>query len=342
MTPRGALVTCRENRKAVMEYLRARSLVDTRFRVMGQENGIVIPLVVQAEGILPLAGGKAVDPRIFEGNYLGAPYELIRMESALGKHLSSMLPGKWEMIGDSVLIRLHRELEEHSAEVGRVYASVLRAKRVYAVTGRMQGRYRKPSVRLIYGEEGETVHRENGVEYVLDVSRVMFSSANHDERMRMCSLECSGEVVVDMFAGIGHLSMPVAVHCAPRRIIAAEADPETFACLLKTVEANRVRAIYSPVNMDNMELGVRECDRIIMGYLDGTRGWLGKALSMSRNGTIIHFHEEVRRGREEEWRRLVVEKYCEGTVRMLSMRRVKGYTALSDHMAMDLEVTRAT
>lgn len=338
MVPSAALLVAAGERKSAMQYLIGAGLVDQRFRVVARGGDVVIPLKEMPAELPEGVEVRQADAGIFEGRYSGDPYTVAVMETGLAEHLRKMLPRKWEMVGRSVVLKLNPVLLDYAFEIGRAYATALNAESAYVVLGRVKGKYRKPSLRLAYGKGGETVHRENGVDYVLDVASVMFSSSNHDERIRMSALDCTGETIVDMFAGIGHLSMPIAVHGSPARIIASEADTDTFMYLKKTIAANRVSSIYTAVNADNRELEVADCDRIIMGYLEGTRDYLQKALSMGRKGTVIHFHEEVRHGMEDVWRRLIVDRYCSGRVRALSMRKVKGYSALSDHMALDLEV----
>lgn len=336
MPPVAALRISRERRGSAVHQLKRMGLIDHRFRIAEEGEWVMIPLTGVPDALPP--GGELVDTAQFRKRSAGMPISSIRKAAALTDMEKSLLPCKWEMIGKALLLKLDESLTGREGEIGRAYASVLGADSVYRVTGRIGGRNRRPSVRLIYGNGGETVHHENGVDYVIDPAKIMFSSANHDERIRMASLDCNGELVADMFAGIGHLSMPIAVHSSPRLIAAAEIDPLTHAYLLKTVHANGADSFFQAHNLDSMDLRLEGCDRIIMGYLDGTRRWLGKALTMSRPGTIIHFHEEVRRGASDEWRRLISEKYCSGRVKVIAVRRVKGFSALSDHMAMDMEV----
>lgn len=51
------------------------------------------------------------------------------------------------------------------------------------------------------GEDGWVSHIDNGVWYVFDVTRTMFSQGNITEKMRMAALQCEGETIVDLFAG---------------------------------------------------------------------------------------------------------------------------------------------
>ena len=55
-------------------------------------------------------------------------------------------------------------------------------------------------------------HKENGIFYCLDITRCMFSSGNVTEKARMGRLQCTGETVVDLFAGIGYYTLPLLVH----------------------------------------------------------------------------------------------------------------------------------
>lgn len=60
---------------------------------------------------------------------------------------------------------------------------------------------------------GWVVHREGGVLYGLDVTRCMFSSGNTTERQRIGRGVGAGpgEVVVDLYAGIGYYTLPLLV-----------------------------------------------------------------------------------------------------------------------------------
>ena len=65
---------------------------------------------------------------------------------------------------------------------------------------------------MLLGADAWVCHRENGVLYCLDACLCMFSSGNVTERMRMGRLQSCGEIVVDMFAGIGYYTLPILVH----------------------------------------------------------------------------------------------------------------------------------
>jgi len=94
---------------------------------------------------------------------------------------------------------------------GKVIGDILVVNRIVKL-GRISGLKREPDVEVIIGEGTETVHRENKCGFKLDVSKIMWSKGNTTERKRMSLLPEDGEIIVDMFAGIGYFSIPMAVH----------------------------------------------------------------------------------------------------------------------------------
>lgn len=70
---------------------------------------------------------------------------------------------------------------------------------------------RDSKLEVLYGENGWVEHRENGLLYCFDATKCMFSSGNVSEKLRMASMKCSGETVVDLFAGIGYYVLPFLV-----------------------------------------------------------------------------------------------------------------------------------
>ena len=49
----------------------------------------------------------------------------------------------------------------------------------------IQGTKREPVYRLLYGEETETINKENKCLFKLDLSKVMWSKGNVNERVRI-------------------------------------------------------------------------------------------------------------------------------------------------------------
>ena len=103
--------------------------------------------------------------------------------------------------------------------------------------------HRKSTARLVWpeaGASGWTVVRENGVLYGLDVTRSMFASGNGSEKRRVGRFDCRGQVVVDLYAGIGYFTLPYLVHAGAAHVHACEWDDDALSALRKNLIDNGV------------------------------------------------------------------------------------------------------
>lgn len=224
---------------------------------------------------------RTIKPRIREILSRKLPPELV-----------SLLPRHWVQIGDVLILPLREELLPYKHEIAEVYARVLEVKTVLR-KGWILGEFREPHYEIIYGDDPVTIHRENGIFYKLDAARIMFSPANVKERIRMAGIAKPNELVVDMFAGIGHLSLPIARHCGAR-VIAIEKNPYAFKFLVENIELNRVQDRMTAYNIDNRDFPGKDiADRILMGYVIRTHEFIPKALEIARDEAVIHYHNTV-------------------------------------------------
>jgi len=81
--------------------------------------------------------------------------------------------------------------------------------------GHIHGQKREPDIELIYGNNTETIHKENYCKFKIDVSKVMWSKGNTGERLRMSKLPKNSETNFDMVGGISYFNIPKAVQSKP-------------------------------------------------------------------------------------------------------------------------------
>lgn len=225
------------------------------------------------------------------------PFNKIKknLSESMPEDLISYLPKKWEKIGDVLIIKIEKCLENYETIIAKNYAIVLNCKSVFKETGGISGTHRKPVLKWLYGsKDAVTIHRENKIRYKIDASQLMFSSGNMDERIRMANISNENEVVVDLFAGIGYFSIPMAVYSNPKRIYSCEINPLAYKFLCENIVLNDVTHIVKPIFGDNLDVSPENvADRIIMGYLNDTNLFLKTALRCLKNGTgIIHYHSK--------------------------------------------------
>lgn len=158
----------------------------------------------------------------------------------------------------------------------------------------IKGQYRTPDREIIVGSCTETVHKENGCLFKMDATKVMFSKGNMAERTLM-SAYGDDETVVDMFAGIGYFTIPIATHANPEKIVSIEMNPMAYEYLLKNIKLNHAENIVEPRNGDCMDVtpeGI--ADRVIMGYVGTTHKYLKPAINAVKSeGGVLHYHETV-------------------------------------------------
>jgi len=201
------------------------------------------------------------------------------------------LPRGWQIIGDVALVHIPPVLQAKKILVAEGLLKLYPRCSTVLETKRISGEYRQPIVEKIAGDGTETLHKENYVVYKLDVARLMFSQGNFFERLRMGTVG-KGERVVDMFAGIGYFSLPMAVHAKPEKVIAIEINPLSYGYLCENVRLNHVEDIVEPVMGDCREKApVAWADRVIMGYVGTTQEFLPWGIRALKRGGILHYHE---------------------------------------------------
>ena len=274
------------------------------------------------------------------------PFDKIKEKLAkkIPKNLLNKIPDKWEKIGYVATIVLPSDLTNFKENIGETYAKFLGCKTVLNDIGGITGEYRVPKVEIIFGsEETETVHRENGIRYKLDPQKIMFSSGNMSERIRMASVSNSEEVVVDLFAGIGYFTLPIAVFGKPRRIFACEKNPLSYDYLCENIVLNNVTSIVEPLKGDNKKVAPRGvADRVIMGYIGDTLDFLPTAIGSLKNKSgVIHFHDKFSDKMIPDEAVNVVEEEAEKhdrRVKVLEYNKIKSYAPGIDHYVFDLKI----
>uniref|UniRef100_UPI00398E8DDC tRNA wybutosine-synthesizing protein 2 homolog isoform X2 n=1 Tax=Pristiophorus japonicus TaxID=55135 RepID=UPI00398E8DDC len=172
-------------------------------------------------------------------------YALVKRSGVLwNDQLSHDLPQVWKRHGDMIVLnenafqaKIWKTLEP---EVWQAVADALGVKRI-AKTGRVSADgFRTPRVTLLLGDDAWVHHIDNGIRYTFDVTKCMFSSGNITEKLRVSSFDCTGEVVVDLYAGIGYFTLPFLMHAGAAFVHACEWNPHAIAALLKNLELNKV------------------------------------------------------------------------------------------------------
>jgi len=269
-------------------------------------------------------------------------------------------PSSWAVLGSVVLVDIGDS--PRPAEVGDALLALHgEAETVLARHG-ISGEHREPSVKVIAGDgDTETVHTEHGTRYAMDLAEVMFSPGNKAERARMGEIVSEGrgtrpserasgeaaseggERVLDMFAGIGYFTLPMAR--AGAHVTAVERNPTSFRFLVENVMLNDVDERVQPYRADCRDVvpgfaSEGRADRIVMGYYE-SHEYLDSALDALTPGGVLHMHEATPNS-------LVFDRPIERleaaageanrAVEVLDTRRVKEYSEGVAHVVVDAKI----
>ena len=198
---------------------------------------------------------------------------------------------RWQRMGSTVIFSSeYEELERVSKEL--VKKSI--ATQVYLRDGRIEGEVRRPRLRLIAGIQGDTQYLENGVTFITSPARLMMSKGNIVERGLPSIKKISAGTVLDMFAGIGYFSLPIAKLKTVKNVTCIDLNIEALEYLEKSAALNGVKEKITTYNMDCRLFNAQEkYDLVIMGNFK-SRIYLASGLShVAKNGYILLHHLEL-------------------------------------------------
>ena len=252
---------------------------------------------------------------------------------------------KWKKIGDILIV--DNKFDKDSIDDLEQIAAKHNVKSIVKID-RIEGQKREPSISILYGNETETIHKENGCLFNLDLSKVMWAKGNNNERLRIAKLVTKNETVVDMFAGIGYFSIPIGVHSQAKQIYSIEINPNSYHLLNNNIRLNRIN---EKANYDRMITILVDCaveapkysaDRVLMGYVKTTHHFLRPAMECVKDGGIIHYHETVPDNlietRPYERVKRIAYECGEREVEVLNIQKIKRYSPGVEHIVLDARI----
>ncbi|NXF44469.1 TYW2 protein, partial [Oceanites oceanicus] len=253
-----ALATEPQFAQRLREHLEEEQLLDGRYRLQEVPGGrVALPVLeeklsqLRLHQEMPYGLVWIQDPVPSRAARRQTPAQKLRDElrRLLGESWSEELerdvPRAWQRHGDLVLLSEDSfraaPWEKLGPALWETVASALGARRL-ARRGRvLPDGMRSPSVTLLLGQDGWVEHVDNGIRYTFDVTKCMFSPGNITEKLRVASLPCSGEVLVDLYAGIGYFTLPYLVHAAAAFAHACEWNSHAVEALQRNLVLNGVQ-----------------------------------------------------------------------------------------------------
>jgi tRNA (guanine37-N1)-methyltransferase len=168
-----------------------------------------------------------------------------------------------DIIGDIAILKFSDEFQDEKHRIAESLLDLVPYLRVVLrQTGPVGSEYRTRKLEWLAGEHRtETVHREFGCQYKVNVETTYFSPRLSHERKRIADLVSLGEHVVNFFAGVGSFSIMIAKHSRSARIYSIDINPA----------AVRYHAMNNKLNAvgDTIDLICGEANRLVVSSLIG-------------------------------------------------------------------------
>jgi tRNA (guanine37-N1)-methyltransferase len=227
----------------------------------------------------------------------------------LGEELAGRIWGRIEFVGDLALIRIPPGVEPGLLKplAERILGEFKYVRSVWGGFPGVEGEFRlRRYVHLAGEDRSETLYKEHGCVFKVDITKVYVSPVLGFEHRRVASLVQPGETVLNMYAGAGFFSIIIAKYSRPRRVYSIDLNPDAYKFMVENTRLNKVEGIVEPILGDAVrvieERLAGSSDRVLMPLPDLALQHLPYALKALREGRgFIHVYLHVKAGRGEDY-----------------------------------------
>ncbi|SEV90154.1 class I SAM-dependent methyltransferase [Halobacterium jilantaiense] len=332
-----------EDGEATRQRLADADLVDADYAITGDDDALYIPVTA------PESVSDDLDVVEFD-----APERRTQTTPAdiLGFDPS------YERLGDIVVV--DEDDDERARDIAdAVVDSDIPVETVLNRASKIKGEQRVRDWDVLVGDSTETVHREYGHEFALDLDAVYFSPRLATERHRVIEQVSPGEHAFDMFAGVGPYAVPMA--SAGAEVVATDVNETAIEYLHEnarrngvgdrvTAIAGDVRDVVSGSSRADRSDGVREvtgeyedwADRVVMNLPHTAGEFLDTAVALAGDDCVLHYydiqHEDGRFEAGETAIRAAAEP--EYDVAVETRHTVRSYAPHEFNVVLDVRLTR--
>lgn len=197
----------------------------------------------------------------------------------------------YERLGDLVLL-YEEDQSAALAAAEAIMASDLPAKTVLNRASKVKGETRVRDWQVLAGDGTETVHREYGCEFAVDVARAYFSPRLATERHRVVEQVEADERAFDMFAGVGPFAIQMAKQGA--EVVATDVNEVAIEYCRENARRNGVADRVTAIHGDVREIGpdyAGWADRVVMNLPHSADAFLDVAVSIASETCVLHYYD---------------------------------------------------
>ena len=212
----------------------------------------------------------------------------------------------YDIVGDIAIIRVSESLKQRCRKIAEdIMETHKNVKSVWRQHSPVSGDFRLRTLKWVKGEKRtETIHKEFGCAFKVDIAHCYFSPRLSYERQRIAQQVQLGEIVVNMFAGAGCYSIIIAKHSKADKIYSIDLNPTAIKYLQENIKLNKVEERVFAIQGDAKEV-VKEkmqgiAERVLMPLPELAYEYLDYALAaLKPNGGWIHYYDFTHADKEE-------------------------------------------
>ena len=240
------------------------------------------------------------------------------LEDVLTEKESNELISAFDQIGEIIIVRIPDSLLAKKKIIGKALLDEVKIVRsVFYQASAVEGEFRTRGLEILAGEDNtETEYKEFGCRFTVDVENAFFSPRLSTERDRIGNLVQNGEVVNNMFAGIGMFSI-IAAKKKKCTVYSLDINPAASKLCETNIGLNKLAGNIISINGDASEIIkeqlMNKSDRTLMLLPERSDEFLESAINTTKDGGIIHYYSHIHADKKIDAGKLSEEHYLKVT-----------------------------
>ena len=236
------------------------------------------------------------------------------LENILSQEESAELFSSFDQIGEIIVLRIPDSLKSKKKIIGETLLDKVKTTRsVFYQSSPVEGEFRTRNLEILAGEDNtETEYKENGCRFLVDVEKAFFSPRLSTERERISRLISDGEVMINMFGGVGMFSILAAKmkNCTVYNI---DINPDASLLCEKNIKRNKLKGNVISLNGDATKIIENKlqnlADRVLMLLPEKSDEFLDVAATAVKNNGIIHYYSHIHADKKQDAPKLSEQHY---------------------------------
>jgi tRNA (guanine37-N1)-methyltransferase len=240
------------------------------------------------------------------------------LENVLSEKESEELFSAFDQIGDVIIVRIPDSLLSKKQIIGEtLLEQVKTAKSVFYQSSSVEGDFRIRDLEILAGlDKTETEYKEFGCRFIVDVKKAFFSPRLSTERDRIADLVQDGEIIINMFGGVGMFSI-IAAKRKKCTVYNIDINPIAAKLCEKNIKLNKlvgkVFSIHGDATKIIDEQFCDQGDRVLMLLPERSDEFLNSAILATKSNGIIHYYSHIHADKKSQAAKLSEKHYLDIT-----------------------------